>query len=218
MRKFLLAAVGFAALVGACGMAQAQNHHGPPPGGGRFFQADANNDGVVTRQEFDAFRAAEFTRLDANHDGQLTRDEMRAGHQWRHHGDQAAVGGPSGLSGDHHRGRHFDMLARADANHDGNISREEFLARPNQMFDHLDTNHDGVISADERQAILQQMQSGMAHARTDHPNPDANGDGVISHAEFDTAGAAKFARLDANHDGRVTREEAESARPHFHGG
>ena len=59
MRKILLAAVGFAAIAGAAGLAMAQGRpDGPPPGGpaGFLFQADANHDNVLTRAEFDAGR------------------------------------------------------------------------------------------------------------------------------------------------------------------
>jgi len=37
---------------------------------------------------------------------------------------------------------------------------------------------------------------------------DANGDGQITKAEFDTAVAAGWSRLDANRDGQVTAQEA----------
>jgi Ca2+-binding EF-hand superfamily protein len=210
MRKLMLAAIGLAALASACGMAQAEGDqpaNAPADGHGRggfFVRADANTDGVVTRQEFVATRLAEFARLDTNRDGQLSRDEMRAG---RHGRGGPGGGGPGGEGG--HR---FD-LTRLDANHDGNISRQEFNARPDDRFDRLDTNHDGVISAQEQQAAQQAMQQRIAERRANRPDPDANGDGNISRAEWDAMGAAQFQRMDANNDGRVTREEAEAARP-----
>jgi Ca2+-binding EF-hand superfamily protein len=203
MRKFLIAAASIAALGGAAGLALAadgpQHSRGP---GGMVFQSDANNDGVVTRQEFDANRAATFARLDANNDGQLTREEMRAGRP-----DRGGRG-----HGRRHGGMH--SFAGADANNDGNITREEFLARPTQMFDRLDANHDGVIQASERPQRPERSQ-GEARQRA---NPDANGDHQLSQAEWTSMGASMFERLDANHDGRITREEADAARPHRGGG
>lgn len=213
MRRLLMAAAGVVALAaGAAGVALAQ---GEPPRGERgehgFFGADANNDGVLTRAEFDAGQDAMFARLDSNHDGQLSREERRAHRGDRHGGRRGhGRGGPGGPG--------FG-LERADANNDGNITREEFLARPNEMFDHLDQNHDGVIQASERPQRPPEGERGGppgergGPGRDGPPNVDSNNDGVISRAEFLAGGAARFQRMDANHDGRVTREEAEAARP-----
>lgn len=202
MRKILIASAGAAALViGVAGFALAQSDGAPAPGprgGHGFFQADANHDGVVTRQEFDASRAAQFARLDANNDGELSREEMRNGMHRGWGGHRGA-----GRGGMH-------QLARLDANNDGNISRDEFLARPIAAFERLDVNHDGVISAAERP---QRPERGDGQ-RGERPNFDANNDQQISRAEFQAMGARMFDRLDANHDGRVTQEEAQAARPH----
>lgn len=195
MRKVLFAAAGLAALAGAAGIALAQQD-GPQPRQFGLFQADSDGDGVVTRQEYDASRAARFAALDSNNDGQLTREEMRAGREHR------------GMRG-HHRWGHRGMgLQRADANTDGTITREEFLAGPTRMFERLDANSDGVISADER------PQRRTRQARGERPQIDANNDGQISQSEFVARGASRFERLDTNGDGRVTREEAEAARSH----
>lgn len=211
MRKILLVAVGVAALAAsACGFAQAQN--GPSDGGGgrqgMLFQADANNDGVLTRAEFDAGRAAQFARLDADNNGQVTREEMRAGRGER------GEGGRRGGRG-HRGGGPGGGLAGADANNDGNITRDEFLARPLEMFNRLDANHDGVIQASERPQ--REARDGERRERANRPNPDANGDGSFSRAEFTAMGAGMFERLDANDDGRVTQEEAQAARGHRRG-
>lgn len=214
MRKILLAATGAAVLVaGACGMAQAQN--GAPlnsnAGAHGVFRLDANSDGVLTRAEFDAGRVSEFARLDADNNGQLTREEMRAGHGARGEGGHRGRGGRRGPDGEQH-------LANADANNDGNITREEFLARPTAMFGRLDANHDGVISATERpQRQDRQARDGERRQRGDRPNPDTNGDGSFSRAEFTAMGAGMFERLDANSDGRVTQEEARAMRDHRRG-
>lgn len=202
MRKVLFAAAGLVALAGAAGFALAQQGAENPGEGPSFglFQADSNSDGTVTQAEFDANRASRFQALDANNDGQLTREEMRAGRSER------------GERGHHGRGgRGMHHLARADANEDGAITRDEFLARPTQMFDRMDANDDGVISADERP---QRRERGEGQGRR---SSDADNDGQISQSEFAAMGASRFERLDANDDGRVTREEAEAARGRRHG-
>ncbi|MEZ5960036.1 MAG: hypothetical protein R3C30_06360 [Hyphomonadaceae bacterium] len=209
MRKIWLAAAGAAVLAaGACGFAQAQS--GPGADGARhgIFQSDSNSDGVLTRAEFDAGRAAQFARLDADSNGQLTREEMRAGHGERgHRSRRGHRGGPDGGG-----------LRGADANNDGNITRDEFLARPIAMFERLDANHNGVIEASERpQRPERNAQNGERRQRADRPNPDANGDGSFSREEFAAMGAGMFERLDANNDGRVTQEEAQAARGHRRG-
>lgn len=201
MRKILLAAAGFAALAGAAGMALAQSNDSPNRhrGDHHFFQADANNDGVVTRQEFDSGRDARFAAADANNDGQLVREER---HGMR--GDRGRRGG--------HGGMH--MLTRADANNDGNITRDEFLAGPTGHFDRLDANDDGVISTAERPQRRERADGEHRAERHERVNPDVNGDHQLSRAEFATMSASMFERLDANDDNRVTREEAEAAHPH----
>lgn len=214
MRKILLVAAGAAVLAaGACSLAQAQNGAAPANAGRHgILQSDANNDGVLTRAEFDAGRATQFASLDADNNGQVTREEMRAGRGER--GER----GEGGRRGRGHRGGGMHHLASADANNDGDITRAEFLARPTEMFDRLDANRDGVIQASERpQRPDRQAQDGERRQRGDRPNPDANGDGSFSSAEFTAMGAGMFERLDADNDGRVTQAEAQAARGHHRG-
>ncbi|MDO8370061.1 MAG: hypothetical protein Q7S71_05095 [Candidatus Nitrotoga sp.] len=48
----------------------------------KMFKAmDANSDGMVTTDEFNAFHAKKFKDLDANGNGQLTLEEMKAGYK-----------------------------------------------------------------------------------------------------------------------------------------
>ena len=206
MRKSLMAAAAFVALAGVAGLALAQQDQAPARHGFDVMAADANRDNVVTRAEFDTWHDSQFSTRDANNDGQLSREEGRMGRHggWRERG-----------------GRGMRHLASADANNDGAVTREEYLARPNQRFDRLDADHNGVISTAERQAIHDRRGSehrggdghhGDGH-RGDRPNADTNNDRQISRQEFSAMGASMFDRIDANHDARVTRDEAEAARP-----
>lgn len=194
--RILLIAGASAVMFAGVAWAQAANAQHP------LFQADANQDGVVSRQEFDAGHDARFTQADANSDGQLSREEMRALHQRHRRGG----------------GRH-DRLGQADANNDGAISREEFLAQASAHFDRMDANNDGVVSAEERPQRGGRGGPG-GHGERDghggmrHGGGDSNGDGLISRAEFAAMGAAHFGRLDVNNDGSVTQEEARQARRH----
>lgn len=202
MRKVLLAAAGAAVLAaGFAGVAVAQSGGENASARHGIFQADADSDGVLTRAEFDASRVAQFARLDTDNNGELTREEMRA-----QRGDRGRRG---------HRGHRGGGLTRADANNDGNITREEFLARPTAMFARLDADNDGVIQASERpQRPERRAENGERRQRADRPNPDTDGNGTFSQAEFTAMGARMFERLDANNDGRVTQDEAQAVRGH----
>lgn len=48
----------------------------------KMFKAmDANSDGMVTTDEFNAFHAMKFKEMDINGNGQITLEEMKAGHK-----------------------------------------------------------------------------------------------------------------------------------------
>ena len=172
--------------------------------------ADTNHDGVISRQEFDAAHAALFDRLDTNHDGFLTPEDHPGGMMRMH--EHGGPGGPGG--------GHGGWLQHMDANHDGNISRDEFLAGPIERFNRLDTNHDGIIEASE---MPQRHEGGPGggppggpgeHMRHGFMDADANHDGKISREEFMNQAHAMFDRLDTNHDGRLTQDELAAAHPH----
>ncbi|MEZ5996829.1 MAG: hypothetical protein R3C25_13870 [Hyphomonadaceae bacterium] len=207
MKKMLFAAVGFASIASAAGFAMAQDGGPARPG---LFQADANSDGVLTRQEFDAGRDAMFASIDTDNNGVLSREEMRAHHGERGHGRRGRSGGRGGQEGMH--------MGGADANNDGVITRDEFLARPIAMFERMDANHDGVISQDERPQRPERPGRGERREMREHMNPDANNDGSVSRAEFAAMGQRMFERLDANNDGRVTQEEARAGHGRRGGG
>jgi Ca2+-binding EF-hand superfamily protein len=205
MRKVLFAAAGLAALAGVAGLALAQGNGDDQPRRARFdvFQADANNDGVLTRAEFDTGRDARFAEQDGDNDGQLTREEMRDGWGRGHHRG-GRHGGPD-------RGMHH--LMGADANNDGNVTRDEFLARPIEMFQRIDANSDGVITEAERPQ-REERADGERRERRGRPDFDANDDRQMSRSEYAAMSDGMFERMDANDDGRVTREEADAARSH----
>ena len=106
-------------------------------------------------------------------------------------------------------GARMERLKAADTNGDGMISRAEAQALPRlaERFDAVDSNRDGQITRDElRFARAQAMRAGMVR------HLDKDGDGKVSKAEALTAAEKRFERVDANKDGFITREEAQSAR------
>ena len=104
-----------------------------------------------------------------------------------------------------------DRFAQADRNHDGKLSQNEandyFVT---QIFAGSDQNHDGKLTWAEWNV----PGSGQSKARFD--TAAANKDGNVSLSEALASGQKQgafnreFAEADTNHDGYVTREEAEA--------
>ncbi len=128
------------------------------------------------------------------------------------------------------------MLAKVDTNKDGAISLDETLAAAKARFAKHDTNNDSKITEQEAMAWRQQHHDMMGGKRgggwrrggEDGPGGrggpggpggmggpgamlerlDADHDGKLTRAEFDMP----FDRMDANHDGVVDQAEMQTAR------
>lgn len=87
--------------------------------------ADADGDGMVTRQEFQISRSALFGRLDRNGDGAI----------------DGADAPPFGQAAK----RMARVIARMDTNGDGRVHRSEFDAAPAVLFDRADLDRNGVV-------------------------------------------------------------------------
>ncbi len=107
-------------------------HHGW--GHGRMLEKlDTDKDGAVSKEEFEAKRAADFAAADADRDGNVTQAELKAYHEKKAAERQAE--------------REKRMYERLDANKDGKVTADEFGGAG--MFDKMDKNKDGKITADE---------------------------------------------------------------------
>ncbi|WGM39900.1 EF-hand domain-containing protein [Caulobacter sp. NIBR1757] len=107
------------------------------------------------------------------------------------------------------------LIARADRDSDGWISYPEFRDARLAAFDRADANHDQILTRAEARAMRADL--GLPNRM---PGPktlsamraiDANGDNKLSRAEFTVAGRARFAQLDNDHDGRLSRADAYAA-------
>ncbi|HET8945443.1 MAG TPA: EF-hand domain-containing protein [Candidatus Polarisedimenticolia bacterium] len=110
------------------------------------------------------------------------------------------------------QGQHWDMFAKSfDANGDGKVSKEEFLAK-RPMFDRIDGNHDGSVTSDEVKAMpAVQKHGGTGQNFVAHF--DADKDGKVTTAEYDTKRTSFFDKMDKNKDGFIDQSEFKAAPP-----
>jgi hypothetical protein len=105
-----------------------------------------------------------------------------------------------------------------DANKDGVVTREEAQSYPmlSAQFDAADANKDGALDRAEMDAHREAMHGQMrAHGEERWKAADTDGDAAISRDEAKVAMprlAADFDKVDANGDGKVTREEMRAVR------
>jgi Ca2+-binding EF-hand superfamily protein len=116
------------------------------------------------------------------------------------------------------RGRMLmEMFDTADADKDGKLSHAELEARRQAGFAAADTNADGALSAEElsaRQlARFQERLAERTQAMLD--TMDNAGNGSLSADELgEGPGLRNFARIDADNDGFVTKEEIRAGMKH----
>jgi Ca2+-binding EF-hand superfamily protein len=105
-----------------------------PRGGQLFEQADANKDGKVSKDEYNAAIASRFTALDSNRDGAVTEQELY----------QAGL--------ERYKQRVAMRFKMMDRNSDGKVSADETPRRV-PPFAVLDSNNDGSITKDDVRAM-----------------------------------------------------------------
>jgi len=140
----------------------------------------------VTRADVQARVQRMFARVDTNRDGFVTRDEIEAARALRGNGNGRGL-----------RARGF--AGRGAAQRDP-------ARRGERLFARLDGNHDGVVTRAEFDAAMAARQQRVA-AR------GPMGEGMRGRARFGRAGfggfrGQMFDRMDLNHDGRVSVQEA----------
>jgi Ca2+-binding EF-hand superfamily protein len=111
-----------------------------------------------------------------------------------------------------------------DKNSDSFLSQEEAGQHPMLMrnFDAIDANKDGKLAADEIQAAHKAMHEQMKQAaEARFKEADQDGDGALSPSETETITLAQIAKyfdvVDANKDGKLTKEEVQATRKSMHG-
>jgi Ca2+-binding EF-hand superfamily protein len=107
-----------------------------------------------------------------------------------------------------HPGRGGGMFENADANADGSIARDEFLAARAAAFAKFDQNGDGVLDeADKREPAREGRHRDALKARL-----DANSDGKITKEEFVNTATPMFDSADKDGNGALDKQELSAAR------
>jgi Ca2+-binding EF-hand superfamily protein len=146
-------------------------------------ELDADQDGFITRDEWDRF----FADHDKNGDKKLSPEELQLKSR---QGGEAAPGPDAGR---------LAAFERLDTNHNGAIDLSEWPGNKKD-FRYLDADHNGSLSREEFLAQRGRWWNELFE------NLDFNGDGVISRSEWLDSDES-FDRLDRDHNGVIDRNE-----------
>jgi Ca2+-binding EF-hand superfamily protein len=173
-----------------------------------FAQADRNHDGALTVDEMQADASRFFDTLDTNHDGEIDPDELtryeteiapevqvgaqmgeRSGARRGGEGGGGGGGGRRGGGGGGGRGGWGGGGGRRGGGQSGS----------------------GQSGSAQSGTYEEGLEGAGRYSFINIPEPvisaDADFNRGVSRAEFLAAAAKRFVMLDANHDGRLTRDE-----------
>jgi hypothetical protein len=216
MNKLMLGGVATAALVMAAA-AFAQQPSPPaqpaPPAAPtapepqvQIMRVERQQMRVHTREDVVKHVRELFGHLDSNRDGFITRDEADIVKMAMGDGDmrnhfEERLAGRDGPRPD--RGAAFDRL---DTNKDGMISRDEFMsAKPRIEERRMIVMREGGEAGGPGKMRMHRMGMGL-HGRL-FDKADANHDGKVSLQEATDAALRHFDMADANRDGKITPDE-----------
>lgn len=164
---------------------------------------DTDRDGKVTKEEVSAEFERRFAEADINSDGKIDDADLPPMMRGRNAISEGRFG--MGRGGRHGMGSGLGLLRRADTDKDGVITKEEVAALADRNFALWDWNKDGVIDQADRDALRKEMveyaAKRMAHRMGAGPN------GKVTREQFQTKATERFARMDLNGDGQLTRDE-----------
>ena len=175
-------------------------------------------DHEMTRDEAVRHVREMFAKLDTNRDGIVTREEVDAFHR-KMMGAMGMAGDMEKRLGDHGimMGDRNQIFDRLDTNHNGSISRQEFTSAAPQVRQErvmiIRNGPDGgppMPGGPGMEGMKMHMHGGgMGHGFEGHlfDMADANHDGRLTLQEAEAAALAHFDKADLNHDGKITPDE-----------
>jgi Ca2+-binding EF-hand superfamily protein len=112
----------------------------------------------------------------------------------------------------HHGAGLGGRFGHLDSDGDGKVTLAEMQKVANDFFGKLDANHDGRVTKEEATAFHDQMRDKHSGQRgewmaTHLAEKDADKDGRLSAAEVPRMPAERFARIDTNKDGFLSKDE-----------
>jgi Ca2+-binding EF-hand superfamily protein len=177
--------------------------------GGFFFRADANGDGVVSKEEAQQARDALLRQKP------LLRIVLERATRQRsaQPGQPAQAGQGNAQVQDAMQG----VMAIVDANNDGQLQatelRQTVQTGVQGLYAGADTDRDGHLTPTELNASVSGMIQAAAQASFQAADQDSNGS--LSQAEFDQMiiepARTVFRIIDANGDGQISQQESQSA-------
>jgi Ca2+-binding EF-hand superfamily protein len=170
-------------------------------GHNKFLKSfDANNDGIVTMEEFEQSSSDRFKRMDADNNDKITHDEFLSYTKKRR------------------AERQKNKFNRMDTNKDSNISRQEYMdyrmKKAEKKFDRMDKDNNGSVTNNEFATCKSKKHGkfkGKREKRIFH-HMDKDNDGIVTKTESHDSWSSWFKRIDANHDNVVTADEIKSYR------
>ena len=174
---------------------------------------DIDKDGKVPRDEFDSRIKEIFDRADLDSDGRITdadlppmmrgRNVLSGKTSWGHRGRRRGA-------------RFLRFLRGADRNGDDVITFDEAKAVAAQKFSQFDRNQDGTIDSADLDSLNTEIID--YRIRRFMHRYGASGNGQLTLEQFMKFRNERFARMDFNSDGELSRDERPHMRGHKHGG
>lgn len=171
-----------------------------------FERFDVDNDGAITKTEIEEVRIKDFTSADSDQSGSISLDEFKAEFM------------------DRSKDRMIRAFQFADRDGNGSVTQEEADKIANRVFARLDRDENGVVeqkrgrgghknSSVESQDTPRKNADHQARRGGKGPKGhmfvglfDSDGDGKVTHEEFDTKRGELFALADVNGSGSFTQE------------